>query len=176
MLAKVSALAAALAISASAAFAVSTTPFDTPLSAGDGTLGNVVAASFESFNMASLSFTAADNLLAEISITINPFFVSHGGQASNSISLSYAINSGAEVPLPITSIAVPPSGSIGATGVAFTLMAGDTATFFVDGTAGQSGNQVTFAVETSPAAVPVAPAGVLLITALGALAMGRRKG
>ncbi len=166
------ALATVIASAASAASAVSVTPFDTPLSAGDATFGNAVATAFEDFGMTTLSFTAADDLKAEISATINPFLVSPSGTPSNTISLGYSVNAGAISSLSITEVPTP-AGSIGAAGTSLALMMGDTVSFFVNGSAGESGNQVTFAVETS--VVPVAPAMGFALTGLLALGLVRRR-
>lgn len=166
------ALATVIACAASAASAVSVTPFDTPLSAGDATFGNAIATAFEDFGETVLSFTAADDLKAEVSATINPFLVSPSGVPSNTIDLSYAINGGALAELSVAEIATP-AGSIGAAGTTVSLMAGDVVSFFVSGSAGRSGNQVTFAVETS--VVPVAPAMGFALTGLLALGLVRRR-
>lgn len=171
---KSAALAAVTCMAAPAAYAVTVTPFATPLSAGDNTFGNATAVAFEDFNMTSLSFTAADMLSANISATINPFLADLSGTATNSIDLSYGINGGAIVGLPISVVDVG-VGSVGAAGTQLSLDAGDTVSIFVSGSAGRSGNQVTFAIETSPAAIPVPAAGLMLLTALGGAAALRRK-
>lgn len=169
---KVLAMAAALAIPGSSAFAVTTTPFASPLSAGDSTLGNTVASAFEDFSFTTLSFTAATDLVADTSITINPFLTDVTGSPTNSIGLSYSINGASAIALPIVNVL-----TIGASELRGLVMdAGDTLSYFVTGTAGRSGNQVTFAVETSPVAPIPLPAGALLmLTALGGMAVVRRK-
>jgi len=167
---KTLATAAALCIASTAAHAVTATPFDTPLSAGDSTFGNVTASAFEDFGLTSLSLTAAEALEAMVSITVNPFMTDVTGNPANSIGLSYSINGGTATAIPVTAITTPP---IGFAGLSTILGAGDVLSFFVEGTAGQSGNQVTFAVET--AAVPVPAALLFGMTGLGAFGAMRRK-
>lgn len=162
--------AAAICVASTAAHAVSVMPFDTPLSAGDNTLGNAVASPFENFGLTSLSLTAANDLTALVSITVNPFLTDVQGSPANSIGISYAINGGSMTALPITAIATPP---IGFGGLTQNLLAGDVLSFFVSGTAGQSGNQVTFAVETAP--IPVPAALLFGMSGLGAFAALRRR-
>lgn len=168
-----------MAITATSAAAVSVLPFGTPLSAGDSTLGNAVATPFEDFSNTELSFTAATDLVADITITINPYLVSPSGIPSNSIALNYAINGGSLNMLPITDVSLPSGGSVGAAGISLLLSAGDVTSFFIDGSAGQSGNQVTFAIETvgqgGPSPIPVPASGLMLITGAGVLAAARRR-
>lgn len=164
-----SAFAMGLTFSASA---VTIDPFDTPLSAGDATSGNVVADSGEDFASASISFTTAEALDADITITINPYD-SVDGQPDE-IELSYTINDGAPIDLAITEvpIVVVPGLSIGAAGLDLDdLSAGDTVTFFVDGTAGPAGNHVTFAVQT----VPEPGTAALALLGFAACAVRRRR-
>ncbi|SFA89647.1 MYXO-CTERM domain-containing protein [Poseidonocella pacifica] len=167
-------VAALFCVAASMASAVTVKPFDTPLSAGDATYGNAVAMAGESFAGETLSFAAATDLLAKITATINPFFLSPGGVPSNTISLSYAIDADPAIPLAVTTVLIGP-GSVGATGLNIFLGAGQTLSFFLNGKAGPSGNQVTFAVETAPAPVPIVPAGALGLTGILALASLRRR-
>lgn len=163
------ALAAAFTGAATMASAVSIDAFDTPLSAGDATQGSADAMAGESFGMTTLNFTAATPLRAAVSITVNPFLTDVSGNPGNTISIAYSIDGGLAVAIPVTAIVAPP---IGAAAASIDLEAGETVSFFVTGTAGQSGNQVTFAVETSE--VPLAPAGALALTGVAALAAARR--
>lgn len=168
---------AATVLLTSTAWAVSVSPFDTPLSAGDNTNGSATASAFEDFGATQLSFTAATDLDSETSITVNPYLVDLTGTPSNDITLEYAINGGATTVLPITVVDIG-VGTIGATGVSVGLTTGDTLTFFINGTAGQSGNLVTFAVETTESlgVVPLAPAAAFtLVGALALGSMGRRR-
>jgi len=172
MFMKTMASAAAICIASTAAHAVSVTPFATPLSAGDSTFGNATAVAFEDFGSTALSFTAATDLAAQVSATVNPFMTNVSGAPANSIALSYSVNGGAVVALPLTTIPVGP-GNIGGAGMSIVLAAGDVLSYFISGVAGQSGNQVTFAVETAPVPVPAA----LLFGLSGMAAFGamRRK-
>lgn len=166
------ALATLLSCAATTASAVVVTPFDTPLSAGDATFGNAVTTAFEDFGMTTLSFTAATDLKADVSISINPFLVSPSGIPSNSIALSYSIDGGSAVALSITEVGTP-AGSVGASGAVIGLDAGEQLSFFINGAAGQSGNQVTFAVETE--VIPLLPASGFALTGLLALGALRRR-
>lgn len=166
------AIAATFSTVASMASAVVTTPFATPLSAGDNTFGNAKADPGASFGLTALTFTAATPLRAAVSFTINPFLTDLSGNPANSISLAYSINGGAFNALAVTAVPVGSFGTIGAGETSILAEAGDVVSFFISGTAGQSGNQVTFAIETSE--VPIAPAGALALTGVGALAAARR--
>lgn len=164
---------AATAISATAAFAVSTSPFSTPLSPGDSTLGSATASAFENFGMTTLLFTAADDLLASYTAIIDPFFTDLVGAPLTSISLAYSVNGGATSAISITPLTTP---AVGAAGGNVLLGAGDTLSFFISGQAGQSGNTVSFGIETSDVpvpSVPVLPAGYLAVTGLAALGATR---
>jgi len=171
-LTKTLATATAICVASTAAYAVTTTPFATPLTAGDNTLGNATAIAFEDFGLTTLSLTADGDLKANVTATVNPFMTNASGAPANSIALAYSVNGGALTSLALAAISVPP-GSIGAAGMSINLADGDTLSYFISGVAGQSGNQVTFAVET---AVVPAPAALLFglsgMVALGAL---RRK-
>lgn len=175
---KLLALAAAfagMASVASVAAAVTVTPFATPLTAGDAAFGNAVAVPFEDFGMTALSFAADGPLRAMISATINPFLISPGGMPSNSIDLAFAVNGGVASPLPVTQVPTPPSGSVGAAGVALDLLDGDVVSFFITGVAGMSGNQVTFAIETLPVPVPaVLPLMASALLGLGLMSRRRK--
>ena len=157
------ACAAAIVLTATSAGAVTVTPFDTPLSPGDSTNGGATAAAFEDFGMTVLSTQASDLLEADVSFTINPFRTDLSGNPANSIEIGYSINGGPVINLPILEVVIP-TGMIGAGGVAVNLEAGDVLTFLITGIAGQSGNLVTFAIETSeipiPAALPLFAAGL----------------
>ena len=141
--------------------------FDSPLNAGDATSAVAQAGAGEDFGNLSLFFGAAEDLIADVIVTINPYNIV-GGVAANTIEISYSVDGGATTLLPIT-----PSTGAGTSELSFGLLAAETATFFLNGEAGPTGNIVTFSVTTA-AAVPVAPAGVMLLTALGALALRRR--
>lgn len=166
------ALAGALAISASTVGAVTTDPFDpASLNRGDTTSAYAEAGNNEAFNNTELFFSANDSLRADVSITINPY--NQGVTTPNTIDVSYSINGGSMTSLAITQVAVTPTKSIGGAGGIFDLAAGDKLSFFLNGNAGSSGNQVTFEVTT--AAVPVLPAGMFLLSGLAAMGLKRRK-
>lgn len=169
------AAAAAIAIVGLPAYAISVTPFATPLSVGDSTLGNAAATADESFGATTLSFTAAEDLTANISATINPFLADLSGNPTNSITIDWSINGGFVTRLDIVTVSIP-TGSIGAAGLGVGLEAGDEFQFLIGGVAGQSGNQVTFAIETTaPAPVPVPAAGLLGLSGIAALVGMRRR-
>lgn len=171
------ALAGVFAAMASSASAITITPFDTGLdglNAGESTLGNAVASTFEDYNGTELGFTVEDNLAADISITVNPYLLSPSGIPSNSIALSYVINGATPIDILVNQVNVPSFGAIGAAGLALSLQASDVVSFFIDGVAGGSGNQVTFIVETT-AAVPIGASGLLLLSGFGLLAATRRR-
>ena len=149
------AMVATVTMVAASAHAVVSTPFATPLSGGDSTFGSATAMAFEDFGMTTLSFTAADDLRAEISYTINPFLADLQGTPANTINLAYSINGGTMFDLAIDVVNVG-VGTVGAGGLFLDLMAGDVVSFFITGLAGQSGNQVTFAIETDAVPVPAA--------------------
>ena len=167
------ALGAAFAVTASVASAVTIAPtFTDPLAPGDSTQANAIAGGFEDFGATSLGFTVSDDLVADVSITVNPFTVSPDGTPSNDIALSYSINGDTAIDLAITS-----AGATGSSGINdLALMSGDLLTFFVTGTAGQGGNTVSFNVDTrAPDPVPLPAAGVMLLTAMGGFAAMRRR-
>lgn len=169
--------AAALVMSfaASSAHAVTVSPFSTPLNPGDNTNGLAQATAFEDFGMTTLLTTAADDLIAEVSVTINPFMTDLAGTPTNSIDIAYSINGGSAIALNIITVGTP-VGTIGAAGVEFALFAGDTVSFFVTGVAGQSGNLVTFVVETmSPSEVPLPAALPLFMAGIAGLGYARRR-
>lgn len=136
-----------------------------PLNAGDILQANAVADPFENFNNVSGSFTAAENLHAIVTTTMNPFLTAIGGNGlSNSIVIDYQINSGALFGVPLTQTNMTGSGFI----PPLTLNAGDQVTFFINGLAGRSGNDVDFNVSTS--AIPLPPALAFLLTGLAGFA------
>lgn len=169
--------ALALSIPATIAGAVSTTPFDTPLTGGDSTTGSAQALAFENFANTLLVFSASTAMSVSASFQITPYAVDIFGSPGNSITVAYSINGGTATPLSITAINVG-SSFVGAGGTSFQLAAGDTTQFIVDGQAGLSGNTVFFAIDTSEIDVPdvpLLPAGTLLLTSLGAFAAMRRR-
>ncbi|WP_136636906.1 VPLPA-CTERM sorting domain-containing protein [Pseudooceanicola onchidii] len=171
--------ASALALSATAASAI-TIDFDTPMAAGENTSAYVGIPKFSEFaadgkNYIGLSFTADNNLYALTQFTINPYNTDLEGNPANSIAIAYSIDGSAPVDLAILA-GITPTGTVGSGGVGFYLLAGQTVEFRVSGESGQSGNQVTFAVETTETpAVPLPAAGFLMVGALGAMGVIRRK-
>jgi hypothetical protein len=170
------ALTAALVLAPlSASAATSSGFFDTPalnITADDFAQGGVTAAARENFNNKTGTLTFAEDLLATISLTVNPYLnATSGGGLSNSISVFYSLNAGTQ-----TLIALTKTGAVGvATLENFALSNGDTLAFIISGAAGRSGNAVTVNVETFSAAVPLPAAGLLLIAALGGFAVVRRR-
>ena len=168
-------LAIAVVVAGAAAHAVTITSFNTPLSAGDGALGSATAAAHESFANATLSTTAATDLELSALITVNP---SDLFGSSDNISLSYAVNGAATTAITVFQSVF----RTGFAGLDLSLDAGDTLEFFVNGTAGGSGNVVSFSVTTSapsagpsPAPVPLPAAGFMLLAGLGGLVAMRKR-
>lgn len=167
------ALALAICLPATMASAVSVSPFGSPLAAGDATNGNASVVAGEAFAGTTLSFSASESLLANISTTVNPYQTSLNGGAGNEVTIDYTLNGGALQSVPLASI-FGPIGGASIEDVA--LSAGDVLTFIINGVGGASGNQVTFAVETRAApVVPLPAAGFLLMGALGGLALMRKR-
>lgn len=185
---------AALAVTAGSAFAATVDNvivvdnFKSPMAAGDNTLGSAKADPFESFSVdpleyTALSYTADTALLSKTLFTINPYNTDDQGNPANSIAIFYAINGGAETQLAVTAGTVEfqvegqtLTGTVGYGGVSNILAKDDTLEFRVRGFAGQSGNLVTFTITTEPlSAVPVPAAGFLMVGALGAMGVIRRK-
>jgi hypothetical protein len=170
------ALAAALVLAPlSVSAATSSGFFDAPvlnITADDFAQGSVTATARENFNNKTGTLTFAEDLLATISLTVNPYLNAvSGGGLSNSISVFYKLNAGTQTQIILT--------KVGSNGVAtlenFALSNGDTLAFIISGAAGRSGNAVTVNVETFSAAVPLPAAGLLLIAALGGFAVVRRR-
>lgn len=194
---KTLAVAAAVAITATASQAVTITAFDAQINAGDSTSGNAVIQMLESYNGATLSTTASEDMIVDAAITINPYndvvpasasalatMLGFGATPQDQVDVGYRINGGTLTNLPIIA---SPFGT-GSTGLsALALNAGDVLSFVINGVAGMAGNQVTFSLFTSapqtqqassapaPAAVPLPAAGLLLIAGLGGLALLRQR-
>lgn len=146
------------AVFVSPASAVSTSPFDTPLSAGDATYGDITAIADENFGSAFISFMASTDLIADISYTVTPYTV------LDSISLALSHNNGANQGLALS--------FNGAGALSYALSAGDTLSLIVSGVAGLSGNTVNFDIQTrAPSVVPVPATLPLIASALVGLGL-----
>lgn len=174
----VAAALVSLALTAGAANAVSVSGFfAAPLSIGNdaGASGTATAAVREDFGTTSGSVTFTDDALAGFTVTVNPFLnASAGDGLSNSIMISYMLDAGPSIDIPITQTnntgsALVQNLSVGANSVI---------SFAIMGVAGREGNTVDVKLFTDPAQVapvPLAPAGALGLTGLVALAALRRR-
>lgn len=165
-------VAAIVMLVATSASAVTTMGFfnapDT-ISSTDGALGIAIADENEDYGTVTGMLTATDNLVADITLTINPFLTGPMGSL-NTIMLSYSVNGAPEI-----AIAITQDNNTGSGRIVLGLMASDELQIFVNGMAGPNGNSVTAAVATEAAAVPLPAASLLLLGGLAGFGAIRRR-
>ena len=168
-------VAAALAIAPLSASTVTFSGFlNAPASIGADSFaqGGAIATADEDFGTTFGTLTATEDLFAHITATINPFLTAiSGGSFSNSIALSYQVNSGAAFDIPLTQTNGTGSGAV----PSIFLAENDVLSLFISGLAGRSGNDANFNVVTV-GSVPIPAGGALLLTGLaGLIGMRRRR-
>lgn len=156
--------------------------FSSPIAAGESTNASLKADPFEQFGTESLVFLASTAMFTVFSVAVNPFDWSANNGSDNEIEISYSINNGTRFEMLTTGIGVTNDLGVGAGKLELTLSEAATVSFFVEGLAGRSGNQVTFAAETSPLnsnnsviVTPLLPSSLLLVSGVGLLAIGRKR-
>ncbi|GAA6147461.1 VPLPA-CTERM sorting domain-containing protein [Pseudooceanicola nitratireducens] len=166
---KTMALGAGLAFAATTASAVSVSSYDADLYIGDEVSVGVETVGYESFGNTAVSFNVMQESRVFGSFTVNPYNMNP--QSPDYVTIEYSFEGGPLMNIDLTG--APANNPVLAFAFGNEVFTPGVLTFYINGVSGKGGGTVD--IDLTVSAVPVAPAGVMLLSGLGALVARRRK-